>query len=121
MARQIFIELYNYRDRWFEADAAERRGFADMVAGEVEKIAAAGAEVIAFGLNDTGTDRRAGYDFFCVYTLPDAGFARTLEAGIAASGWHDYFEQVQVSGTMLSVADGLAANVGLRMPGTAAS
>ena len=43
-------------------------------------------------------DRRAPYDFFCVYRVPNVELQREFERQIVASGWYDYFEQVNVSG-----------------------
>ncbi|WP_406485774.1 haloalkane dehalogenase [Streptomyces phaeochromogenes] len=61
-------------------------------------------------------DRRAPYDFFSVYHVPDVVTQRQFEAGIAASGWYDYFEQVNISGAALSPVGALLNNVALLPP-----
>ena len=61
-----------------------------------------GVEVIGYGFNDATTDRRAPYDFYCVYLTPSAEYQRGFEAEIAGAGWYEYFDQVNVSGDVLT-------------------
>src|ERR1700752_3534471 len=49
-------------------------------------------------MNSPQTDHRAPYDFFCVYRVPNVEVQREFEQRVAASGWYEYFEQVNVSG-----------------------
>ncbi|WP_166297494.1 DUF6616 family protein [Bradyrhizobium sp. 2S1] len=96
--QQIFIELYNYRPAWAKCPESERTDFVTKVAEAVKGLKSAGVEVVAYGLNSPATDRRAPYDFFCVYRVPNVDFQRKFERQVAASGWYEYFEQVNVSG-----------------------
>jgi uncharacterized protein DUF6616 len=95
---QIFIELYNYRPAWAKCSESERTDFAKNVVEAVKGLKSAGVDVVAYGMNSLETDRRAPYDFFCVYRVPNVGFQREFERQVAASGWYEYFEQVNVSG-----------------------
>lgn len=113
---QIFIELYNYRTGWKTLSPEDRRAFADVVANEVRGLAAHGVEVIAWGMNDHATAHRCPYDFYCVYKVPSAEFQRGFEAAVEGSGWYNYFEQVCVSGAMLTPEELLSANVALSTP-----
>ena len=96
--QQVFIELYNYRPAWAKCPESERTDFAKKVVEAVKGLKSAGVDVVAYGMNSPKTDRRAPYDFFCIYRVPNAEFQREFERQIAASGWYDYFEQVNVSG-----------------------
>jgi Family of unknown function (DUF6616) len=96
--QQIFIELYNYRPAWGKCPESERTDFAKKIVEAVKGLKSAGVDVVAYGMNSPETDRRAPYDFFCVYRVPNVEFQREFERQIAASGWYDYFEQVNVSG-----------------------
>ena len=96
--QQVFIELYNYRPAWAKCPESERTDFAKKIVEAVKGLKSAGVDVVAYGMNSPDTDRRAPYDFFCVYRVPNVEFQREFERQIAASGWHDYFEQVHVSG-----------------------
>ena len=94
--QQVFIELYNYRPAWAKRPESERTDLKIVEAGKGLK--SAGVDVVAYGMNSPDTDRRAPYDFFCVYRVPNVEFQREFERQVAASGWYDYFEQVNVSG-----------------------
>lgn len=108
---QLYIELYNYAPAWLNLSERERRDFVAVVENAVAEMESGGVRVIGFGFNSLKTDRRAPYDFFCVYTMPTTDFARTFEAQVEASGWYGYFDQVNASGPAQSVAAALAANV----------
>ena len=97
---QIFIELFNYKDGWRNPAPAAREEFAAAVLSAVDRQREGGIEVLSWGFNDAATDRRAPYDFHCVYLTPSADFQRGFEAEIRASGWYDHFEQVNVSGAV---------------------
>ena len=108
--QQIFIELYNYRPAWAKCPESERTDFAKKVVEAVKALKSAGVEVIAYGMNSPDTDRRAPYDFFCVYRV------REFERQIAASGWYDYFEQVNVSGDAQDFEAVLLGNARMARP-----
>lgn len=116
-AQQIFIELYNYGPAWAKCSKDERADFVKKIIDAVNGMKAAGIDVIAYGKNSHETDRRAPYDFFCVYRVPSVEFQREAERRIAASGWYDYFEQVNVSGSAENFADVLLDNVKMVRPG----
>lgn len=119
--QQIFIELYNYKSAWSRCLEEERTLFAKKVGDAVESLKAAGVEVVAYGMNSVATDRRAPYDFFCVYRVPSAEFQREFERRIAASGWYEYFDQVNISGDARDVEETLLANVRMDRPTPVAS
>jgi hypothetical protein len=96
--QQIFIELYNYGPTWAKCSESERTAFAKKVVEAVKGLKSAGVDVVAYGMNSPETDRRAPYDFFCVYRVPNVELQRAFEQQVAASGWYEYFEQLNVSG-----------------------
>jgi hypothetical protein len=67
-------------------------------------------------MNSPDTDRRAPHDFFCVYRVPNVEFQREFERQIAASGWYDYFEQVNVSGDAQDFEAVLLGNARMARP-----
>lgn len=114
--QQIFIELFSYKDSWLnlpeEQREAYRQGVLEAIAGQV----AQGLDVISWGFNDHATDRRAPYDFYCVYRTPSADYQRQFEQDIAAAGWHEYFAQVNVSGRISTPESLFDALVKLERP-----
>ncbi len=114
--QQVFVELFNYTDRWRALSPAQREEFVAGIQAAVNGLVADGVEVVGWGFNDPDTDRRAPYDFFCVYRTPSAEFQRGFEAAITGSGWHDYFDQVAVSGATSTPEALLAAYARLDRP-----
>jgi len=86
--------------------------FREEIVEAVKGLKSAGVDVVAYGMNSPETDRRAPYDFFCVYRVPNVEFQREFERQIAASGWYDYFEQVNVSGDAKDFEAELLGNAG---------
>ena len=113
---QIFVELYNYKPAWKELPEAERTDFVNKVIASVTGLQSLGVEVIGYGVNSTETDRRAPYDFFCVYRVPSVEFQREFERQVAASGWYGLFDQVNVSGELRDFGLVLLANAKLDGP-----
>ncbi len=114
--QQIFIELFKYKDAWRNQPEEAREAYRQGVLGAVANQVAAGLDVISWGFNDAATDRRAPYDFYCVYRTPSVEYQRGFEAEIAAAGWYDFFEQVNVSGALSTPDALLAACVKLEQP-----
>lgn len=112
----IFIELFNYADKWREASDAFRTEFTEQIIGAFSQMPGLGIEIVAWGFNDRDTDARAPYDFFCVYRVATREAQSGFEAMIRASGWFDYFEQVNVRGLARSGEDMLRANARLELP-----
>jgi haloalkane dehalogenase len=110
---QIFVELYNYNDVWLRETPENRRAFVIEVSKAINSLADHGIEVLAYSFNDQDTDRRAPYDFFCVYRVPNAETQKIFEQQIAASGWYPYFDQVNLRGAAMSPTAVLFANVAL--------
>jgi len=114
--QEIFIELYNYRPAWAKCPESERTDFAKKVVEAVKGLTSAGVDVVAYGMNSPETDRRAPYDFFCVYRVPNVELQREFERQVAASGWYDYFEQVNVSGDAKDFEAVLLGNARMARP-----
>jgi len=115
--QQIFVELYNYAPAWSKCSETERTDLVNKVIEAVNGLKSAGVDVIAYGKNSRETDRRAPYDFFCVYRVPSVEFQREFERQITASGWYNYFEQVNISGAAENYADVLLGNAKMVRPG----
>src|SRR6476620_1596854 len=114
--QHIFVELYNYAPSWSKCPESKRTEFVKKVIEAVNGLKSAGVDVIAYGKNSHETDRRAPYDFFCVYRVPSAEFQREFERQITASGWYEYFEQVNVSGDAGDFETVLLGNAKMVLP-----
>ena len=114
--QQVFIELFNFRPAWRALPAATREEYVQAVLQAVKGQASQGVEVIGWGFNDPATDRRAPFDFYCVYRTPSVEYQRGFEAQVTAAGWHEYFDQVHVSGAASTPDELLPALAALRLP-----
>ncbi|MEM8925525.1 MAG: DUF6616 family protein [Actinomycetota bacterium] len=96
-----FIELYSLNDKWLALGAEDREALVSQIGDAVEQLADAGVTSLGIGINDADTSKRADYDYVGVWQAPDLASITLLEAGIAASGWYDYVEQVNGRSTLL--------------------
>jgi haloalkane dehalogenase len=117
--QQLFIELYNYKPAWTNCPEGKREDFARQIAEAVKGATSAGVDIVAYGMNAVETDKRAPYDFFCVYRVPSVAFQREFERQIAASGWYDFFDQVNISGDARCFEEMLMSNAGMVRPAPA--
>jgi len=64
-------------------------------------------------LNDTDTYQRVDYDFFAVWSFPDAKSAQDFEQNVVGAGWYTYFEQINARGLTQSPQEVLSKMISL--------
>lgn len=94
----MLIELYEPKTAWLSLDAGERQAYLAGIGEGMGPILALGIEPLAFGEVARDTLHGAGRRFFAAWRAPNQAALDALVAGIAASGWHDYFETVNAAG-----------------------
>lgn len=107
----MFIELWRAKPAWEALGREERAKYMEQVGAGIQPLAEAGVEAITWGLVDEDTSRRAGFDFFAVWRMPDKNGARLFERAVEEAGWYEYMEQVNVSGEMASPQEVIAHQV----------
>ena len=107
----MFIELWKARPAWEALDREERAAYMEGVGAAVQQMAESGIEVVAWGFVDKDTDRRADFDFYGVWTMPDKDGVRVFERAVQAAGWYEYMEQVNASGEMGSPQEVIAYQI----------
>lgn len=95
---QTLIELYEPKPGWLSLPAEERQAFFARIGAGMGDILALGIEPLAFGEVAPDIRHGASQRFFAVWRAPDRPALNALVAGIAASGWHDYFETINAAG-----------------------
>jgi len=60
------------------------------------------------GETDAATLHAPSQKFFAIWRAPDAAAIAALASGIAASGWHDYFETINAVGPGVDLNSHLA-------------
>ncbi|MBR0896762.1 hypothetical protein JQ616_17500 [Bradyrhizobium tropiciagri] len=101
----MYVELFNYRDAWRNEGPEKRTAFLEWVSAQSSSLPDEKFEVVGFGMNDPETDKRAPYDFFCVFKFADQESLDMTFAAIAASDWYRYFDQVNLSGPIRQPAE----------------
>ena len=94
-----FIELWSCTAKWNAMSAEERGAYMAQIGPSIESVLAGGVTLLACGTADRDTDRRGDWDYFAVWSTPDAEARRRFEQTVAASGWYDHFDQVNVAGS----------------------
>lgn len=104
----MLIELYEPKSAWLCLDAEEREAFFAHISEGMSALTALGIEPIAFGdiTPDIvhGTDRR----FYAIWRVPHRDGIGALVDGIAASGWHEFFDTINAAGPATGIAEHLA-------------
>lgn len=91
-------ELYTPKPAWLALDPIDRNRFFEAVSAGMAELSALGVEAIALGETDATKLHPAPQRFFAIWRFPDEAALDALLSGIAASGWHDYFETINAAG-----------------------
>jgi hypothetical protein len=99
---KVFIELWKAKDAWKQLPLAVRQEYMAQIGPVMEDLMDKGAIIEAWGLNEDKTDYRADYDFFAVTKLPTEALLKDFQDIVEAAGWYTYFDQVNLSGSLMS-------------------
>ncbi len=77
----------------------------DGVRGAITDMAAGGITTLGWGTVDDDTPHRLDHTYVAVWQAPSAEALGALEAGVQASGWYDFFDQVNVRTRLRSADD----------------
>ncbi|WP_103381914.1 DUF6616 family protein [Pseudonocardia dioxanivorans] len=90
-----FIELWTPRPAWLALGADQRQAYLDAVAPALDKLVAAGVEIVGWGrIEDEPDGRGTGHRYVAIWRMPSAAEVALLRKLVADAGWFDYFEQV---------------------------
>lgn len=91
-------ELYSPKQTWLNLTAAERQQFLEEVGAAMPALAALGVDAISLGQVDQTRLHTSGHQFYAIWRCTDDQALEALIAGIAQSGWHDYFDTINAGG-----------------------
>lgn len=109
----IAFEIWNAKPAFLAASPEEREQIFAGVREGIAQMAAAGITPLGWGRIDPSEDHPSGYDWFAAWTIHSAELVEAFFAGVAAAGWYDWFEQINVSGELRPVAEVIDAHVAL--------
>ena len=98
----LYVELWNAKPKWLELSAEERSEYLAQVGPAIEEMVSQGVEIVGFGINDEETPHSSGYRYLAAWRMPTIQHVETLEKAVEDAGWHDYFEQVNSRGILIS-------------------
>lgn len=101
-------ELYSAKPAWLALSQEQRQQFLTAVGSAMPTLSALGIEPITFGEIDRSRLHSPKQTFFAVWRCPDDAALEALVAGIAQSGWHDYFDTINAGGKGTDFAGHLA-------------
>ncbi|HKL15237.1 MAG TPA: DUF6616 family protein [Balneolaceae bacterium] len=99
---KVFIELWKAKDAWKNLPLSERQEYVAQIGPVMEDIMSRGLEITAWGVNEDETEHKSEYNFFAVSKVPTDELLKEFQSIVEAAGWYDYFEQVNLSGSLMS-------------------
>lgn len=93
-----FIELWNTKPAWKALSTNERVEYMGKVGAAIQGLLDQGVKVLTWSKNDEATTKKAGYEYFAIWSLPNQESANQFQQLVAGAGWYNYFEQVNAMG-----------------------
>lgn len=92
------VEFYTPKPAWAALDAAGRADFFETIGAGMGALSELGVEPVTLSEIASDVIHAPAQQFLAVWRCPDRASVDALVDGIAASGWHDYFETVNAVG-----------------------
>lgn len=99
---KVFIELWKAKDAWLKLSLKDRQNYVAQIGPVMDDLIRRGAVIEAWGVNEDETDYKLEYDFYAVTKLPNDDMLKEFQSIVESAGWYDYFEQVNLSGSLMS-------------------
>lgn len=109
------IEHWSYKGSWFALSEDERKTFAAGISQAVAAMEPAGIRTMGFGHVDHHLDQANGaFDFWSLWEMDSLEARDAFLAGVAESGWYNYFEHANTGGVLQDPAALMAEHVTAR-------
>lgn len=105
-------ELYTPKPAWRALSAARKQELFERIGGGMPALLGLGVEPLAFCAADGGKPHAGTERFFALWRCPDEAALDALIAGVARTGWHDYFETRNLAGEGEGISAHLARLAG---------
>ena len=107
-----YIELWKAKQGWHDLSREERGNYMTALGPAIQQLLENGVQIVSWGTNEASTFSRADYDYFAVWTFPNAEAAQSFEKLVEGAGWYNYFDQVNVMGNAGSPQDVIGKMIG---------
>ena len=110
----VVVEAWTPKPAFLSLPRSERAQFFAALAEGVAGLAVAGVEPLGWGTNVATGEHDSTHGWFGIWQVADTAAANGFLAGVASSGWYDYFQQTNVHGELRPVEAVIAELVALR-------
>ena len=100
----LYVELWKARPAWLAMEQEQRTAFVARLEPAMTRLAGDAIQLVGFAVTDADVPNGADYPYMAVWQMATLEDVRVYERGVAASGWHDYFEQVNARGALQTPA-----------------
>ena len=112
--KHYVVEHWSYRPAWHDLSQEQRALFLDGIRQAVKQMASAGIRTLGFGRLDHSVDHaNRAYDFWSLWEIDSIEARDLFFAGVAASGWYNYFEHANTAGVLESPEAVLKEHLGV--------
>lgn len=103
------VELYSPKPAWLALPQSARADFFAAIGQAMAPLAEQGVEALTLAETERTIAHASPHQFLAIWRFPTPASGQMLLAGIAASGWYDYFDTVNASCASTDFASHLAA------------
>ena len=101
--KHYVVEHWSYKPAWLALSQEQRASFLDGIRQAMQQLANAGVRNLGFGRLDHSVDRATkGFDFWALWEMDSMDARDVFFAGVAGSGWYNYFEHANTAGALES-------------------
>lgn len=91
------IELYTPKPTWRQLPASDRQAFLKAIAQAMAGMEGQGIELLTLAETDANIDHASGHHYLGIWRFTHQQARDALLAGIAASGWYNYFDHINAA------------------------
>ena len=96
----LYVELWKARPAWLALPASDRSAWVTALYPTLQASAGANVELIGFAVTDADAPHGTDYPYMAVWRLASLQTVQEFEGLRQATGWHEYFEQVNARGEL---------------------
>lgn len=99
--KHYVVEHWSYKPAWLELSQEQRASFLASIRQAMQQMASAGIRTLGYGRLDHSVDcANKGYAFWALWEMDSIEARNLFFAGVAASGWYNYFDHVNTAGIL---------------------
>jgi hypothetical protein len=96
----LYVEQWKARPAWLAMPASERSAWVAAIQPMLRDAGDGNVELIGFAVTDADAPHGTDYPYMAVWRVASLQAVQTFEGHRQATGWHDYFEQVNARGEL---------------------